>query len=353
MVASRTVVFNVRTIGQATYQWYFDGVPLVDGPYVMGATDATLVILNASASNVGTYYCVVTNAFGPTQTADAVLTLSSTNDVGRLVNISCRALVGTGGNILVAGYVVGGDGTSGQEKLLVRGSGPALVPFGVTGTLVDPELTVYNGSTWINQNNGWNGDATIATTASTVGAFTWKDPTSHDSALISSSAPGAYTAQIQGSSGDTGVALAEVFDATPAGSYTLSSPRLINVSARVNVGTGTNILIAGFVIGGSTSETVLIRASGPALNTFGISDTLRDPKLMLYSGSSLLTWNLDWKGSVEISVVGDMVGAFPWRSTKSSDSAILVTLPPGAYTAQVEDESGDTGVALVEVYEVP
>ena len=121
----------------------------------------------------------------------------------------------------------------------------------------------------------------------------------------------------------------------------------------MQVGTGGNVLIAGFVIGGSTSRTVLVRASGPALAPFGVSGTRPDPELQLFSGATLLGTNIAWGGKFEISNAASAVGAFAWSDPSSADSAILVTLPPGAYTAQVSGASNDTGVSLVEVYEVP
>jgi hypothetical protein len=271
--------------------------------------------------------------------------------------MSCRAQVGTGANILIAGFVAGGASTTGSESLLIRASGPALVPLGVTGTLPDPQLQLYqsnsnNTSTLIGTNAGWEGNAAIASAAAAVGAFAWTNESSHDSALLAS-LDGPYTAQISGQSGDTGVALAEVYDATPAGTYTPTTPRLISVSARNHVGTGDNILIGGFVIGGTTAETVLIRASGPALVPFGVTGTLPDPELQLYSGSTLLESNTGWGGNAQIASAAASVGAFSWGSSATPDSALLVTLPPGAYTAQVSGASGDIGVALVEVYEVP
>jgi hypothetical protein len=98
---------------------------------------------------------------------------------------------------------------------------------------------------------------------------------------------------------------------------------------------------------------VLIRASGPALIPFGVTGTLPDPELSLYSGSTLLGSNSGWGGNAVISAAALRVGAFGWSSPSSNDSAILATLPPGSYTAQVAGVSNDTGVALVEVYEVP
>jgi len=359
-----TVVFQAGAGGSPapTYQWYFNGGPLATGAGIASATGGTLVIQGATSASAGTYYCVATNSSGSAQSGSATLSVISTANVGRLVNISCRAQVGTGANVLIAGFVVGGGGTSGTESLLIRGSGPALAAFGVAGTLPDPELQLFlsnpNGtSTLLQTNNGWAGSASIAGTAAAVGAFPWNNTSSHDAALVGT-LDGPYTAQISGQGGDSGVALAEVYDATPAGNYTPSTPRLINISARVQVGTGGNVLIAGFVIGGSTSRTVLIRASGPALSPFGVTGTLPDPELALNLSnangtSTLLATNSGWGGRTEVVNASASVGAFPWTNLSSNDSAILVTLPPGGYTAQVSGASGDTGVALVEVYEVP
>jgi YVTN family beta-propeller protein len=347
VVPGGTVALVAEASNSPTYQWMWNGTTPVSG-----ATSSTLLLTNAAAE-VGSYTCVATNSAGSATSNPATVTVDHTANIGRLVNISCRSTVGTGANILIAGFVVGGAGTTGSESLLIRGSGPALAAFGVTGTLPDPALTLDSGSTTIASNDAWGGSATISTAAAAVGAFAWSDTSSHDTALLQSLAGGAYTAQIAGESGDTGVALAEIYDATPAGSYTAATPRIVNISARVQVGTGGNILIAGFAIGGTTSRTVLIRASGPALVPFGVTGTLSDPELQLFSGSTVLLSNTAWAGNAQVASAAAAVGAFPWSSAASADSAILVTLPPGAYTAQVSGASGDTGIALVEVYEVP
>jgi|CZKI01.1.fsa_nt_gi hypothetical protein len=346
-VPGGTVALVAVASNSPTYQWMLNGTTPV-----FGATSPILLLGNAVAG-VGSYTCVATNSAGAATSNAAMVAIDNTPDIGRLINISCRSTVGTGANVLIAGFVLGGAGTSGSESLLIRASGPALAPFGVAGTLPDPQLQLYSGSTMTGSNDGWAGNAQIASTAASVGAFAWSSPSSHDSALLETLPGGAYTAQIAGQSGDTGVALAEVYDATPAGTYTPTTPRIVNIAARVQVGTGANILIAGFAIGGSTSRTVLIRASGPALVPFGVPGTLPDPQLQLYSGSTVIESNNGWGGNAQISATASTVGAFAWGSSTSNDSAIVVTLPPGAYTAQVSGASGDTGVALVEVYEVP
>lgn len=344
-----TVVFHSSARGAPlpTYQWVFNGAP------ISGATGPTLLISGVTSANAGNYTCIASNSVGATTSVPAKLEVSSTPNIGRLVNISCRAPVGTGGNILIVGFVVGGSGTSGSETIFARASGPALAPFGVTGTLPDPQLQLYSGATVLGTNNGWGGSSQIARAAATVGAFPWADTASHDSALLQTLPAGGYTANISGQGGDSGVALAELYDNTPSGTYTPRIPRIVNISARVQVGTGANILIAGFVIGGSTSKTVLIRASGPALIPFGVTGTLADPMLQLYAGTNLIASNSAWGGNPQISASASAVGAFAWKFPSSNDSAILVTLPPGAYTAEVSGATGDTGVALVEVYEVP
>jgi sugar lactone lactonase YvrE len=353
IASGSTVVFSVAASGlpAPAYQWYLGANPLSAGAGVSGVTGPTLVI--SGAAQGGTYYCQASNSAGTAMSNAATLTVSTTSDVGRLVNISTRAQVGTGGNILIAGFVVGGAGTTGSDRLLVRGSGPALAAFNVAGLLPDPQLQLYSGATVLASNSGWGGSSQIAAAAAAVGAFAWTDPTSHDSALLQTLAAGPYTAQISGASGDAGVALAEVYDTTPAASYTLASPRLVNISTRAQVGTGGDILIAGFVIGGTTSKTMLVRASGPALSAFNVTGPLPDPQLQLFGGSTMIAANDGWGGNAQIAAEAAAVGAFAWSSPTSADSAILITLPPGAYTAQVSGASGDTGVSLVEVYEVP
>jgi hypothetical protein len=367
IASGSTVVFRVGATGSSlTYSWNDTGAyvaaPAQLGLYgtLAGTTGPTLVITGAGPFNAGSYTCTVSNSVGSVTTSPASLTIISTSDVGRLINVSCRSLVGAGANQLVMGFAIGGGDPAGSEPLLIRASGPALAaaPFNMPGTLPDPELQLFStasASLLLAGNSGWGGDPVISGAAATDGAFAWSDPASLDSALVQTLAPGPYTANISGASGDSGLALAEVYDDTPVGTFTPSTPHLTNVSARASVGAG-NVLIAGFVIGGSTSRTVLIRASGPALEQFGISGTLPDPELQLYSvasaGGVLLASNDDWGGDPEIAAAASSVGAFAWTDPTSPDCALLVTLPPGAYTAEVLGINGASGISLVEVYEV-
>jgi arabinan endo-1,5-alpha-L-arabinosidase len=352
-VTGGTVALDAVASNAPAYQWMLNGATPI-----AGAT-GTIFMAGDAATAQGTYTCVATNSAGSATSSPATIALSSTTDLGRLTNLSCRATVGTGANVLIAGFAVGGAGTSGSDSVLVRASGPALASFGVAGTLADPQLQLdmlqAPTSTPVASNTGWSGSATIANAAASVGAFPWSSPPGADSALVATLPAGPYTAEISGASGDTGVALAEVYDTTPAGTYTASSPRLVNLSARVEVGTGGNVLIAGFVIGGSAARTVLVRASGPALVSFGVAGTLPDPQITLTNlgTGAVVASNNAWGGNPDISGPAASVGAFPWSNPSSADSALLVTLPPGNYTATVSGAAGDTGVALVEVYEVP
>jgi hypothetical protein len=351
IASGSTVVFSFPTSGAPTptYQWY------LNGSAVASATSSTLVIRGATAGDAGSYTCTATNASGSVTSSPATLTLVNTSDPGHLSNLSARAEVGTGANIIFGGFEIGGGG---QLPVLIRGSGPALVQFGVPGTLPDPQLQLFSSANAVlATNNGWGGDANILSTATSVGAFSWPSTTSHDSALVETLAAGGYTAQVAGQSGDTGDALVEVYDASPAGSFTTGGTRLTNLSARVDVGTGANILEAGFHIAGNTPLTVLIRASGPAIAAapFDVPGTLPDPKLTLQNPatSAVLATNSAWGGDPVVSGVAASVGAFTWSVPTSLDSALLITLPPGSYTAAAAGASGDTGVAIVEVYEVP
>ena len=342
----------------ATYQWSLDGSPIAN------ATGPSLLVSGAGASSAGTYTCTATNSAGSATSAGTALSAVATSDPGRLINISCRAVAGTGGTIIIAGFYVGGPANAADLPVLVRATGPtlALAPYNVPAVLPDPKLELFQSnpdgsSTLLLTDEVWGGNSQIAAVASSVGAFPWA-AASLDSAIYTSLPQGAYTAQAAGASADTGVALVEVYQAVPGGSYSAAtSPRLTNLSARVQVGTGGNAVFAGFVIGGTTAKTVLIRASGPtlALSPYSVTGTLPDPALTLTNISStpnvIVATNTVWGGDPEIAAAATQVGAFPWAAS-SRDSAILITLPPGNYTAGVSGASGDSGIALVEVYEV-
>jgi hypothetical protein len=206
-------------------------------------------------------------------------------------------------------------------------------------------------------NNDW-GASTDTTAAqftaafAQLGAFSFPDQ-SKDAALMVSLPQGSYTATVQGTGGTTGGALAEIYDRDPS-----AGSRLVNISARSNVGGGSD-LIAGFVVTGD-ARTVLIRAvAGQTLASFGVTGTLPNPELELYRAvngvSSVYATNDDWgSGATAIPTLNSTfssVGAFQLPAA-SHDSSLLLSLPAGVYSVQVKSTNGSTGVALVEVYEV-
>lgn len=344
-----TFVLTAAAAGAMTYQWQRDGTD------VLGATDATLMVSDADAGDAGVYRFVARNFSGTATSAPATIDVVTVPpaDAGRLVNLSIRSEAGTSDQTLIVGFAVDGSGTSGNVPLLLRGMGPSLTKYGVTEVLADPVAALYTNTEFLASNDDWGGDPRIEARARQAAAFEFISTESLDAALAVEPAIGGYTMQITGKGSAGGTALAEIYDATPT--ITSGTPRLVNISARTQVGTGERILIAGFAIAGGTSKTVLLRATGPALAGFGVSGTLADPVLSVYpmgSGEPVAE-NGDWGGDPYAVVGGARVGAFPIVNGASTDAVLLVTLPPGNYTAQVKGADNGTGVALVEVYDVP
>lgn len=266
---------------------------------------------------------------------------------GRLMNLSARAIAGSGSDTLIAGFVVGG---SGGRSVLVRGVGSTLQELGVTGALADPQLTAFSGGTPVAHNDNWGAAPNaleIAATAASVGAFPLP-VSSLDAALLNSFSSGPFTVHVTGSTETAGVALMELYDAGGG-----DTGRLVNVSARSRVGIGGDILIIGFVIG-SDSRCVMIRAIGPGLTELGVPGVLDNPILRLFKGSRIIAENDDWgraSNAAELASVGHTSGAFSLLNT-SRDSILLVTLPPGVYTAHIVGAGDTTGVALAEAYAI-
>ena len=252
--------------------------------------------------------------------------------------------MGTGDRILIQGFAVSG---SGSETLLIRGAGPSLARFGVTGTLAQPTLTVFDASGRVlASNTGWADDSQVAEAAAVVGAFPFPAG-SADCALLIHLEPGAYTVEIAGAAGTTGVALAELYEVASNGT------RLANISTRAYVGTGSDILIPGFVISGTGSERLLVRGDGPALGAFGVPDVLAQTSIALFSGAQEMARNTGWStdpDAPEILAQAAAVGAFA-LAADSADSALVTSLAAGPYTLQVTGVDGGEGEALAEVYE--
>jgi len=343
-----TAVLTAGAAAANTYQWQYNGSD------IPGANGPTLVVNSATAANAGSYVLLARNANGSAASSPATLTIANADakDIGRLANLSIRTNAGVGDQTLIVGFTLGGDNVVGSTPLLLRGMGPSLAQFGLNA-LPDPIATLYVGTTVIATNDNWGGDPQIEARRATVGAFPFISTNSLDAGLAVAPAAGVYTMQVTGNGAAGGAALAEIYDASGS-SFTATTPRLINVSARAQVGIGDNVLIAGFVVSGNTSKTVLIRAAGPSLAAYGVGGTLADPQLTVAPiGGAVVAQNDNWGGDPTIAATVNSVGAFPFVSGASADAAVLVTLAPGSYSAQVSGANGGTGVAIVEVYEVP
>jgi hypothetical protein len=134
---------------------------------------------------------------------------------------------------------------------------------------------------------------------------------------------------------------------------------MVNLSTRGAVGTGVNIMVAGFVITGDTPQRVLVRGVGPTLADFGVDGVLADPVLRLFrstpSGAELLQTNGDWStasNAAQIISTASAVGGFA-LTAGAGDAALLVDLDPGSYTVELAGVDAGTGVGLIEVYRVP
>ena len=264
----------------------------------------------------------------------------------KLVNLSTRAKTGTGAATNIAGFVTRTTG-----ETLLRGVGPTLGNFGVTGFEPDPNIKLYAAGATdpMASNEDWQTDAAAIRDASTrLGAFALGE-NSRDAAMVSTLAAGAYTFATSGASATNGIILAEVYNRD-----------LVNLSTRTAVGNGDEVAIAGFVIDSPRAVSVLVRGAGPALSTFGVTDALADPKITLVrqlpgGGSETVATNDDWQADDQSSLsigAAQTAGAFAF-SEGSKDAAMLRVLDPGTYTVILESATDATGVALVEVYLVP
>lgn len=342
--ATATFTATVSSFTAPTHQWFKNGAALP------GATNTTLTLANVTPADAAAYHLVSTNAAGATTSAPANLTVGSAVNPGRLVNLSILTSLSDANDSFTMGYVAGGTGTSGPKPLLARAAGPSLGALNVPGTVDDPRLELFLGSTPNGQNDNWGGSATLATAMAGVGAFAYVAPGSRDAAAMTSVNAGENNS-VKVSGTGAGLVIAELYDATPADAFTAVTPRLLNVSVLKHFGTG---LTVGFAIGGTTPVRVLVRAVGPALGLapFRLEGVVADPQLVLYRGTMRLQENNDWSGDPALAAAFTQVGAFDLPAN-SRDAAILATLAPGNYSAEVTGANNTSGVAIVEVYEVP
>lgn len=316
---------------------------ITSGGSLSVVTNRSVITTNISAST-GMVTGSVTGALSATFTGASEEAL----DRQRLVNISTRARVASGDNVAIAGFVIsGGD----SKPVLIRAVGPTLgtAPFNVSGALASPRLDLYRGQTLLTSNASIAADrVAIDAAGQKAGAFTLGS-SGADAAILTTLAPGAYTAVVSSTTNTAGVALIEVYDLSGAS----AGQKLLNIATRASAGTADNTLIAGFVVPPGAPKRVLVRGVGPGLTAFGVTGVVAQPTLQLLSGSNTVAQNTNWTSSTDreaITTTSAQVGAF---GLANNDSAVIATLAPGNYTAIVTGAGGATGVALIEVYELP
>ena len=276
----------------------------------------------------------------------------------QLGNISTRAFVQTGDNVEIGGFIV--QGTE-PKRVIIRAIGPELgaPPYNVPNALANPTLELHNGTeALIASNNDWAttiiGGIITANQVRDIQASGYAPGDGLESAIIADLSPGNYTAIVRGVNNMTGVGLVEVYDLSPDASSILA-----NISTRAFVQTGDNVMIGGFIVQGTTTKRVIIRAIGPELGAppFNVPNALANPTLELHDATrALIGSNDNWQHTIIGGIItADQVSAIQSSGKapgNASESAIIATLPPGNYTAIVRGVDNTTGVALVEVYDL-
>ncbi len=368
--------FTVTVDGSATvksdplhdYTWYFAPTGSTTFEPLFTINNSTrLDFTLAQLGDAGRYYFAVTTPDDTIVSNTVTLTVNPITVAAatQLANVATRGVAGTGADAMIVGFVITG---SKSKSVLLRAVGPGLAAFGVPGTLADPILTLKtSGGVDVATNNNWEQQtapataASVSATAARVGGFALPAG-SKDAVILATLPPGGYTALVSSPDSSTGVVLLEAYDADSPLDPAL---KLANLSTRGRVGTGGDIIIAGFVVSGPGPKTYLVRAVGPTLADapFNIPGALLDPYLKIYRDATLLRENDDWDSPAaaqpSIRAAATQVGAFALRETRNPvtrsglDSVLIMTLPPGSYTAQMSGLNGATGIALVEVYELP
>jgi len=252
------------------------------------------------------------------------------------VNIATRIRVLKDDKALFAGFIV--TGTE-PKKVLIRGIGPSLSNFGLSGTLADPTLELHDQSgSLLAVNDDWKeaNESEIAATGI--------PPTDNkEAAILTTLPPGSYTAIERGKGNTEGIALIEIYDLAAD-----THASLANISSRGFVDTGSNVMIGGFIVGGGNGSRILVRALGPSLGAVGVANALANPTLELRDGNgNLLRSNDNWKDQQRQEI--EFVGIPP---ANDLESAIAATVPPGNYTAVLAGANGATGIGLLEIYNV-
>jgi hypothetical protein len=246
----------------------------------------------------------------------------------------------TGANVGIGGFIITGTG---PKHLLLRAIGPSLTGSGVPNALADPVLELHGPGAFVTvTNDNWKDDPMQEASIIASGIAPTNDLESAIDVIVS---PGTYTAIVSGKNNATGVGVVEVYDLSST-----APAKLANISTRAFVGSGNDVVIAGFILGrNSGSDRIAVRGIGPSLTDQGVPNALADPILELRNGNGvLLASNNDWHDSP---VQASELIAAGLSPTNDLESAIATTLPPGTYTALLAGLNDGTGVGLVEVYD--
>ncbi len=269
-----------------------------------------------------------------------------------LANVSTRAFVQTGDNVMIGGFIVQG---AEAKKVIIRAIGPELTQYGVPNVLANPTLELHDSAgVLIASNDNWRttiiGGIITSDQVRDIRNSGYAPGDGRESAIIAELPAGNYTAIVRGVNNSTGVALVDVYDLSPDTNSILG-----NISTRSFVQTGDNVMIGGFIVAGPQPKRVIVRAIGPELTQYGISNALVNPTLELYDGNgALIASNDNWRTTILGGIItSDQVADIRNSGDAPADgreSAIIAALPPGNYTAIVRGVNNTTGVALVEVY---
>ena len=322
----------------APYNYLIDYAVVNDGlPGV--PVFAELLGLNAAGEKIFYYQYPATNCGEIYRALPIHLENTKFPTVGpQVLNLRTRSFVSGGDNVLIGGFIV--TGTE-PKTMVLRALGPSLSDSGLSGVLANPVLKLYNAShTLIARNDNWQSDPHNADIQKNGLA----PPKLLESATLQTLAPGAYTVEVSGRNGAQGIGLVELYDLSP-----LSNSKLAKMSGRGYAGTGDNVLISRFVVGDVDSATVVVRALGPSLGALGVSNPLSDPVLTIYdSTGSVIASNDNWQQNNNRIYIQRRGLAPP----NLLESALVLHLPAGQYTAIVQGAHGGTGNALVEVYDL-
>lgn len=255
------------------------------------------------------------------------------------LNISTRLPVLTGNNVMIGGFIIAGTE---NKRVLLRAIGPSLASAGVTGALSDPVLELHGSDgAAVAVNDNWRD-----TQEQEIAATGIPPADDLESAIVTTLTPGSYTAVVSGNNGATGVALVEVYDL-----QSTAASKLANISTRGFVQTGDSVIVGGVILGAGAANqasSVLVRAIGPSLEGAGIGNALSDPYLELHDANgAILTANDNWKDAQQQAIAATRI-----PPSDDRESALLIDLAAGQYTAVVRGINDTTGVGLVEVYDL-